>query len=204
MPLIPDQGIDHAGGPYVPKGIPSVFADAGYCGRSFNEGVLRFHDAVSGPEFRAYVRAAFPEIVDPAMDVLAFDWQGRQIITLREKRSLGRWGEAELHVADLAAGQILELATIPEFAAVLKQDLTDQVFNKAQYDAFREAFSAPGGVLAFTECVEYSHPLFLGGQDHVSNMAVIDAAVYWSVTGQLRASTAALPPGTQISGFTTT
>ena len=187
MPLKLDAGIDHAGGPYVPQGVPSAFADAGYCGHSFNGGLLRFHDASSGPEFRAYVRAAFPEIVDPQSDVLAFDWQGRQIITQRAKRSLGRWGDPELFVTDPAAGKIYDLSTIAEFAEVLKRDLADELFGGETYARFRAANGAPDAVLAFTECVEYTHPLFLGGADDIANMAVIDTSVYWSVTSQLLA-----------------
>ena len=203
MALTLDAGIDNGGGPYVPEGVPSVFADAGYSGHSFEGGLLRFHDAASGPQFRAYVRAAFPEIADPKVDVLAFDWQGRQIISIREKRSLGRWGDIELRVADLAAGKIFELSTIEEFAAVLKFDLAGRTFGESAYALFRGSNGVPDGVLAFDECVEYTHPLFLGGADDVSNMAVTNTAVYWSVVGQLRAKSASLPPGATLSGFPT-
>lgn len=198
MALTVDPGIDHAGGPYVPEGGPSAFADAGYCGRSFEEGLLRFHDAASGPEFRAYVRAAFPEIEDPRVDVLAFDWQGRQIITVRRPLGDGAWGEQELRVADLAGGAVQDLCTLPEFGAILQNDLVGQLFGQAQYDDFREVHGVGDAVLAFDECVEYSHPLFLGGVDSVANMAVTDTAVYWEVVGALRASTFSLAPGTRV------
>jgi hypothetical protein len=60
--------------------------------------------------------------------------------------------------------------------------------------------SANGGAipLAHGACVGYKVPLFLGGQDTVDNLEVIDLEVYWSVCGQLRQGTKRLPSGGSI------
>jgi len=194
MPLIPDPEIDNAGGAYVPAGFPSAFADSGYCGRSFNRGLVRFHDAKSGPEFRELVLTAFAGQIHPDADVLAFDWQARQIVTVPTGEGV------MLYLADVGSADVYELATPEEFAAVLTLDNVGEVFNEERFVAFRETNNVADAALAFTECVEFEHPLFLGGEDSLSNMAVTDTSVYWTIIGALVAKTANVPPGTVIGG----
>lgn len=116
MALIVDT-VAGAGTEYSPRRGPKDFAQAGYCGRSFNEGLLRFHDTETAPHFRELAVQAFPQIlkIDKKADVLAFDWRGNQYLTAK---MAGQSDPVVLH-ADLATAELNMIASVPEFAAAL-------------------------------------------------------------------------------------
>lgn len=195
MALVVDPA-EGTGGRWVPRRGPNTFADAGYCSRSFNQGLLRFHDSATGPVFRELLFEAFPELreYDRKADVLAFDWHGCQYLTAKIK------GEGELMVlkADLGIGQVEPWATAPEFAALLKLDEIGEAFNVGVYDQWREAAGMPEAQLPFTDCVEFTVPLYLGGAQTLENLQLIDLDVSWTIGAQLRSQTRDLPEGTSV------
>lgn len=75
--LVLDAQEGRQGYPYVPRNFPSVLADANWCGASFNRGLLRIHDAVSGPDSAKDILKVFSGRVSASADVIAFDWVGR-------------------------------------------------------------------------------------------------------------------------------
>ena len=184
MPLSVDP-VQGSGDRYVPQRGPAAFADAGYCGHSFNQGLLRFHDSVSGPNFRQLCFDAFPELrkIDRQADVLAFDWNGKQYLTAKVK------GEKDpmLLVADIALGSVETLAPVTAFAAVLKEPNMPEFFSGEVYDQWRAAVGRPEDGLTFTDCVEYTTPFWLGGEDDLTNLQLIDMDVSWTVGAQMLA-----------------
>lgn len=198
MPLTVDPTVDNAGGAYVPPNFPTALADAGYCGRSFNQGLIRFHDAESGPEFTELVREAFPEIADPEAGVVAFDWRGRQLVSARDSAADGGWGGMLIHIADLGAGALYEIATPAEFAGALRNGAIEEALEAQAFSEWRAANGVPTATLAFDECIEYEVPLFLGGDDTLENMSVTDTSVLWTVIGQARAQSRDLPDGSSV------
>jgi hypothetical protein len=99
---------------------------------------------------------------------------------------------------DPGAGEALEIPAT--FAELHDQELVDEA-DAALAASFFEAWVAATSStlpLGVSECVGYRTPLFLGGIDDVSNLDRCDVGVYWSLMGQLRLSTQALPPGTSI------
>jgi len=158
--------------------------------------LVRFHDSTTGPNYRQLVFEAFPEVrgIDRKADVLAFDWHGCQYLTAKVK------GESDLMVlkADLGVGAVDVWATGPEFAAVLNLDEVGEVFNGEAYDQWRAAAGRPEGQLPFTDCVEFTMPLYLGGEETLENLQLIDLEVSWTIGAQLRAQTRGLPEGTAI------
>jgi hypothetical protein len=174
-------------GRYVPRRGPASFADGGYCGRSFNQGVLRFHDATTGPNYRELCFAAFPELasIDPDADVLAFDWHGRQYLTALPNGV----GDVQVLIADIGAGTLEILVGVVEFAAVLKMDNMRDFFDGQLYDQWRASVGRPGAGLAFTDCVEFTMPLYLGGAETVDNLQLIDLDVSWTIGAQLKVQT---------------
>ncbi|MFB2581027.1 hypothetical protein ACEXQD_07225 [Herbiconiux sp. P15] len=199
MPLTVDPTIDNAGGAYVPPNFPSALADAGYCGRSFNQGLIRFHDGSSAPEFTEMVREAFPEIPDPDAGVVAFDWMGRQLVSLRTRAEDGTWGEVLIHIADLGTGTLYEAATPAEFGGALRNGAIEEALDAQTFTDWRAANGVPTATLGFDECIEYDVPLFLGGDDTVRNMGVTDTSVLWTVVGQVRAQSLELPEGSAVA-----
>lgn len=175
--LVIDPTVQGAGGAYVPEGATSAFADAGYCGRSFNSGLIRFHDSVSAPIFRAHVFTAFPALASSGIDVLAFDWMGRQVLT--------RAGSDELLLADPAIGEYGDFFEVGMFSQALKIDAAARAFEGDLFDAWRAAVGAGERPLNFTDGVQYAIPLFLGGEHSVENLELIDLDVMWTITAQL-------------------
>jgi hypothetical protein len=182
LQLDPVQG---DGDKYIPKRGPSSFADAGYCGRSFNSGMLRFHDSNTGPNYRELCFEAFPEIrsIDPDADVLAFDWNGKQYLTTK----VSGQSDIMILVANLNAAQVYQLATVQEFAAVLKMPNVGEYFDMPLFDQWRASVNATNSQLAFTDCVDYEMPLYLGGNDSVDNLQLSDLDVSWTIGTQILA-----------------
>jgi hypothetical protein len=175
--LVIDPTVQGTGGVYVPEGATSAFADAGYCGRSFNSGLVRFHDSVSGPLYRGHMLTAFPELAQLGIDVLAFDWMGRQVLT--------RAGTETLLLADPAIGEVGEFFEVGEFSQALRIDAASRAFEGELYAAWRAAVGAGERPIAFTDGVQYAVPLFLGGEASVTNLDLIDLDVMWTITAQL-------------------
>lgn len=183
MPLIVDP-IRSDGGPYIPRRGPRDFADAGYCGASFNSGLLRFHDAASAPALRDFVFQAFPELtdIDPEADLLAFDWMGRQFMTAQ----IAGQDEVFILMADLASGSVEPMIPVAGFSQLLRQDDIKPFFDGDLYDAWRNAVGRPDAQLGFTDCVDFARPLYLGGEESVENLYFMPLMQAWGIGAQLR------------------
>lgn len=196
MALRVDQGVTGTGGAYVPQHVGTVFADAGYCGHSFNDGLLRFHDSVSGPRFREHLITAFPELERAKADVVAFDWNGRQLIATKQ----GRRGDPLLLIADIGRGDLMEVTELSRFAAGLGNDaLIDATFEADVFAAWKFAVDGEGQGIPFASCVEYATPLYLGGSADVENLSLIDMDVSWSLGSQIWTQVRNLPSGTRVT-----
>lgn len=185
--LIVDQDARGSGGRYVPEGFWAGFADAGYCGVSFNDGLIRFHDDVSGPQYRGYVLAAFPDL-DRSVDVLAFDWHGRQVLT--------QAGSEDLLLADPGTGEVSAFYSAAELRTALQLDAGHVAFNGALFDAWREVVERPGGRLPWDAAVAYQVPLYAGGEEGAQQLQFTDLEVLWDFTVQVLDQVRDLPPGT--------
>ncbi|MFB2597471.1 T6SS immunity protein Tdi1 domain-containing protein [Herbiconiux sp. P17] len=196
--FILDADVDHGGPAYAPRHFTDEFAKAGYSGRSFNKGLLRFHDAHSGPEFLEHIRVAFPSIADPHASAIAFDWMGRQIVCARTKKRFG-WTDARLLLADVDFAQLDELGDPDSLSRVLSNGQYRHALAEPQFESWREATGT--AALAFDECVEYTIPPFIGGAQTQENMAVMNTSVHWGIVSQLVAKTRGLAPGTPLGPF---
>lgn len=168
-----------------------------FAGATFDQGLLRVHDADSGPAAADFIHDAFPEY-GGRLRAFAFDWLGRQFV-LDEERM--RSGEPLVLLMEPGTGMALEIPTT--FSELIDDELVESS-DAALLDQFFEEWSErnPGVLpLAFDQCVGYEVPLFLGGTDDVDNLEVTNTEVYWSLAGQLRVATRNLPPGSSISGI---
>ena len=199
MPLRVDNGVQGSGGAYAPGNVGDVFATAGYCGRSFNEGLIRFHDSASAPAFREHVATAFPELARTGADVLAFDWQGRQLVATNNSGT----DDTELVVADIGRGEVSEFGSLSQFTNILRHDdLTAQLFEEDLFTGWKQTVGGAGLGLPFTDCVTFTLPLYLGGTNEPTNLEQGDMDMAWTIGAALWEQARDLPPGTPIT-FTT-
>lgn len=167
-----------------------------YGGSTFMGGLYRVHDAASSATASASVEEAFPELQSPVI-CFGFDWLGRQFAL---DPSRGRPGDPEVLLLEPGTGEALDVpVTFSTFHDVGLSRFRDACLLP---DFFTEWKATNDTQLAFDECVGYKVPLFLGGEDTVENLELINLDVYWSITGQLIRATRHLPPGTSISGIT--
>lgn len=165
-----------------------------FAGCTFEDGLYRLHDAATGPRGAALIADAFPAFA-PRASPFGFDWLGRQF-ALDAERSDG--GEALVLLLEPGTGEVLEVPLpFSQFHEQLS-DLREPALAASFFDEWRRA--DPGAApLSPAQCAGYRVPLFLGGEDAVGNLEVVDMEVYWSLCGQLLRGTTHLPPGTRIS-----
>ena len=97
-------------------------------------------------------------------------------------------------------GEVLEIP-VP-FALIHDEELVDYS-NEALASDFYASYLANGGVPPeHRQCVGYRTPLFLGGEDDLPNLELIDTDVYWHLAGQLILRTKGLAPGSRIESIT--
>jgi hypothetical protein len=164
-----------------------------FAGCSFENGIYRLHNARTGPRAKALVAEGFPLFATRACP-FGYDWLGRQF-TVDSGRHEG--GEPLVLLFEPGTGEVLEIPY--SFAAFHEQldELREPALAGSFFASWTEA--NPGSLpLAATQCVGYKVPLFLGGEDALENLEIIDLEVYWSVSAQLREGTRVLPPGTSI------
>lgn len=189
---------DQAAGPRWSE--PRLMGAVGYvelvdqfAGCTFEDGLYRLHDAESGPRGEVSIADAFPDFAGHVCP-FAVDWLGRQF-GLDARRSEG--GEALVLLMEPGTGQALE---IPFSFRSFHENLNDLREPALAVSFFSQWAAENRGQIPLDpqECVGYKVPLFLGGQDAVDNLEVIDLQVYWSVCGQLRQGTKRLPAGASV------
>jgi hypothetical protein len=175
------------------KGYPELARR--FAGCTFENGLYRLHDAVSGPRALAYTREAFPDFAH-RLCPFGYDWLGRQY-AVDSGRVEG--GEPQLLLLEPATGKALEIP-LP-FATFHDEELVDYRDEVLASDYFGEWSRANPTELPLRpdQCVGCAIPLFLGGSDAIESLEVTDLEVYWSLNGQLRIGTLRLPEGTQIT-----
>ncbi|AMM18992.1 hypothetical protein AX769_01100 [Frondihabitans sp. PAMC 28766] len=196
--LTPDADVFGDLTPWHPAPLGGVFADANYCGRSFDEGLLRFHNADTGAEGGELVRAAFGDDVALGTAFFAIDWRGRQYGAVPPSTPQA---DPLIVVADVGTGVLEPVAGLSDFIGFLNGDGAAATLGAGAYAEWRAANGTAGQdaeQLAFDECLSYIHPLFLGGTDDTANLERTDVSVHWTVLGQVFAKTRGLPEGTPI------
>lgn len=162
-------------------------------GRTFAGGLYRIHTAESGAQRLKDIDAAFPEA--PAHSApYGYDWLGRQFCATEDDEN------ATSLMFEPGTGEVLE---IPVHFALIHDDELVDYSNEALASEFYASYLASGGrAPGLTQCVGYRTPLFLGGQDDLPNLELVDTDVYWHLTGQVILSTKGLAPGTRIESVT--
>jgi hypothetical protein len=169
---------------------------APYNGCSFGGGIYRLYAVEELEAWTARVQGAFP---DYAGRILCFgrDWLCNQFCLDRQR---SKEGEASVLLFEIGTGKVLKIPeTFEGFHSELIDEDPEAVLAENFFGKWRIVDSRP---LPTHQCAGYKVPLFLGGQDTVSNLERADAEVYWHLTSQLLASTRGLAPGTPVNTVT--
>lgn len=143
-------------------------------GRIFGGGLYRIFTEGQGKTIQAEVDQAFSDL-EWDLDCFASDWLGR-VFALR------------LDTKDVV---LLEPGTAEalEIECPIKEFHSNELVNYADAalaaDFFLEWTGAANSIPKSNECIGYTIPLFLGGDDIVGNLELIDMDVYWTVTAPL-------------------
>ena len=93
-------------------------------------------------------------------------------------------------------GEALEIPC--DIISFHNEELVDYRDAALASDFFKKWIESRGERPEYGQCVSYKRPLFLGGNDEISNLEIGNVDVYWHIMGQLIRKAKGLPPGTGI------
>ncbi len=179
---------------FLVPGLAEILAELG--GQTFNHGVFRVFRADQIPAAVQAMEAMFPQYRGRLLP-FAFDWLGRHFALDLAK---GENGHPQILMLEVGTGQAMIIPVpVMDF---LNVELVEYAADALATSFWQEWRSLNPADLAFTDCVGYKVPLFLGGTDVVANLEVSDMSVYIELCSQLRNKTRKLPPGQSIGSVT--
>jgi len=171
---------------------------AAFGGKTFCHGLYRM---LRGDEVLAAVtvmEGVFPEFSKRIVP-FGYDWLGRYFAVDFRRISDGL---PQVLMLEVGAGEAMQIPTsIEDFHNIELVNHADDALSVPFWNRWRQTNPKP---LAYSECVGYKVPLFLGGADDISNLEIIDLSVYVHICGQLRNKTRSLPAGQTIGRISMT
>lgn len=163
---------------------------ATYGGASYAEGLYRIHDAAAAQKWSGIIGEAYPTFRGRAF---AFGqvWNGNQYAWVKGSEEQGL-----VYLFQISTGESFEVSPSilrthdEELVGFAEETLTEELWNEWR--------ASGGSAPAASQCVGFKKPVFLGGDDTVSNLELTDIEVYWDVTVQLKRQAASLPEGTKV------
>ena len=159
------------------------------------DGAYRRHRPEDVEGFTELARQAFPAFAE-RIECFGADWLGRQFAA-----DLGRVaaGRPQVLMLEPGTGEALEIPVDVE--AFHDQELVHHADDAVAHGFYKQWLAQGGARPSYAQCVGYRRPLYLGGADDVTNLAVGDLYVYWTISAQLLAKVRDLPPGTPIGNI---
>lgn len=149
-----------------------VFRDK-YQGKDFGEGIYRVFSEEEVPKWKEIITEGYPDFTNK-FEPFAYDWLGRCFAIDLRKNTIGNILLFEIGTAD-----VLEIPC----------DLVDfhneeiPMYNESCLAStfFKEWKEVNKQILEHNKCAGYKIPLFLGGNDEISNLELSDMEVYWFI-----------------------
>ncbi|MDX8514937.1 T6SS immunity protein Tdi1 domain-containing protein [Mesorhizobium captivum] len=163
-------------------------------GSSFKQGLYRIIRGQDISIWNARINLGFPE-TNGRVACFGYDWQGSAFAVDNQRLEQGQPGVV---LFEPGTGKALKIpANIETFHDALVIENPDAALAA---NIYAEDWLPSGGAQpAYDQCVGYKKPLFLGGEDDISNMEITDLEVYWHIMGQVIAKVKGLPPGTSVN-----
>lgn len=157
-------------------------------GATFSHGLFRFHNQQLYDDILPILRETYP---GDDMQPFAFDWMGRQFAWRdRDKIVIYDVGWNDRLVADCSMEEF--------FAEILPNEVED-LLRLNLWHAWQERTGATE--IAYSDCVGYKVPIFLGGDDAADNLELTEMVPHWKLVSQLASQVRELPEGTDISSI---
>jgi hypothetical protein len=192
LPRDPEEDVGSFGDPSVPNivGLQELLGSFG--GASFAGGLYRIVRPKDLEMWQLRVESAFPQF-EKRIVCFGYDWLG-SAFALDPNRLVG--AQPGVVMFEPGTGKALEMpSNILSF-----HNLGLKEFGEAALAIgfFQRWLSIGGRAPSTMQCVGYKKPLFLGGNDDVTNLELSDIDVYWHVMARLIRRTRGLPEGTPI------
>ena len=163
--------------------------------RTYLDGAYRLHRSEDVERFTSLAVEAFPTLAG-RITCFGSDWAGNQFATDEDRLVKG---ERQILLLELGTGEALHIpAGLDTFHIV---ELIQQPDAVASVSFFKQWLAGGGQAPGYGQCVGYKKPLFLGGEDAVSNLEIVDFEVYWAIVAQILDQTKGLPVGTKIGSI---
>ena len=165
-----------------------------YGGVVFNHGIYRIHSFDMAERITAVVEKTFPQFSGKIF-CFGCDWLGNQFAIDKED-------DERIILFDLGAGEGLE---IPGDLLNFHNNVLCEDAEAALVESFFMRWmnmESNTMSLSYDKCMGYQIPLFLGGEDEVSNLEMCDLEVYVDIAGQLIAGTRHLKAGDKVDRVT--
>lgn len=147
-----------------------------YSGVSFKNGLYRIHRNEDFDKWTQIVESVFPKYKGKIL-VFGYDWLGRQFAL--------NLNTGTVLLFEPGTGEVLNIPA--DFENFHNEEITEYSEDSLASDFFEEWYaSEQGKALSHDQCVGYKIPLFLNGEDNLSNLEVSDMDVYWTLMGSLR------------------
>ena len=148
-----------------------------YSGRSFKNGLYRIHNTKDIDKWTKIVENVFSQYKG-SITVFGYDWLGRQF-ALNNKTG-------KILLFEPGTGDVLN--TEADIIAFHDEEIAEYSEDSLASEFFEEWYSSPEGCeIPHNKCVGYKVPLFLNGDDNISNLELSDMEVYWEIMGQMAA-----------------
>lgn len=147
-------------------------------GRVYGEGLFNSFSANNVNRWTDIVSEAYPEFKN-SFELFGYDWLGRCFgIDLRRET------RGNILMFEIGTDDVLEIPC--QFIQFLNEEIplyTEECLAKSFFEEWREYC---GRALKYGRCAGYKIPLFLGGEDDISNLEDSDMEVYWDIITQIK------------------
>ena len=147
-------------------------------GKRFGNGVFNSFSNDNLSKWTEIVSEAYPEFKN-LFKLFGYDWLGRCFgIDLRKNTS------GNILMFEIGTSDVLEIPCT--FKKFLDEEIPLYSDACLAESFFNEWSKYSGETIEYGRCAGYKIPLFLGGEDTVTNLENSDMEVYWSIISQIK------------------